>query len=114
MYLEQNQIDNLFRSLSDICSPGSQFAFTFMAAQKNGAIDFKHTSALLKIWLALKKERFRWGIQQQNMSSFLESKNFLLKQIVSHNDLRSKYLGAYPVNLPLAEGECICFAEAKN
>ena len=109
MYLDEPQIEQLFGFISK-ASPRSKFIFTFMERQQNGNIDFKHTHPTVNFWLNRKKEKFRWGISQENIPSFLKDSKFSTEEIVSHNTLRSKYLSGFIENEPLAEGECICVA----
>ncbi len=111
MYLDENQINELFSFVLKFASSQNRFIFTFMERREDGKIDFKSTHSMVNFWLNWKKEKFRWGISQREMPNFLRDRKFLLEEIVAHNKLRSKYLSAFSNNEPLAEGECICVAK---
>ena len=83
-----------------------------MERQKDGTIDFKRTHSLVNLWLNLKREKFNWGISQEEIPRFLKNKKFSLEKLVSSNTLRTKYLLPSLYNEPLAEGECICVVKA--
>ena len=110
MYLNKEQIQQLFSFVSKYASPGSQFIFTFMERRDNGVIDFKHTHPFVNLWLDWKKERFKWGISQRELPGFLKERKFSFAEMASSDTLRSKYFSALPDNEPLAEGECIYVA----
>ena len=111
MYLDENQINDLFNFVSRFSSSRNRFIFTFMERQKDGTIDFKCTHSMVNLWLNWKKEKFRWGISQREMPNFLRDRNFSLEEMVAHDKLRSKYLSTFSNSEPLAEGECICIAK---
>ena len=113
MYLKEKEINHLFGFIAGNSSLGSRLAFTFMEKRPNGSIDFENTTFLLKTWLALKKETFKWGLSKKEAPVFLEELNFSAKEIIGDETLRSKYLTGFSKDLSLAKGECIALVERK-
>lgn len=111
MYLDESQINQLFSSISNCSSFGSRFIFTFMEKQEDGTIDFKRTHSIVNFWLNWNKEKFRWGISCAEMSNFLRGRKFLLEEISTDSNLRSRYLSDFPDKECLAAGESICITK---
>ena len=112
VYLRETQVRRVFRFVRDHRGPRSRLAFTFMEPLGSGRIDFRRCNPAVSLWLRLKSEPFRWGIDRRNLPDFLEREGFRLLEVGSPELLRRVYLK--PPSLrgrPLAEGECIGVAE---
>jgi methyltransferase (TIGR00027 family) len=112
MYLAPEEVSRLFRLVSR-SSAASRLAFTFMETQGKGRIGFRKSSCAVDAWLRFRGENFKWGIERARINEFLAAHGFRVLEIASSETLRSRYLkGERFNNLPLADGECICVAEA--
>ncbi len=111
MYLQEQEIDELFAFLWDHAGAGSRFAFTFMEPQANGKVDFPSATPLVRLWLRLVGEPFTWGVQRQDLPRFLAERGFTLEDLADDQILRERYL--VPAGLAgrrLAVGEYVCVA----
>jgi methyltransferase (TIGR00027 family) len=110
MYLTQQEVDHLFKSIGR--HSGSRFAFTFMNMQADGRIGFTKSSRVVDAWLKLRGERFKWGIDPSQIDGFLAARTFKTISVATSDSLRAKYLAATVLqHRALADGECICVAE---
>jgi O-methyltransferase involved in polyketide biosynthesis len=79
MYLTDDQIDGLFRDIRRSTRPdASALLFTYMNRRSGGAIDFESTTPLAKAWLALKREKFVWGIEASALPAFAATRGYSL------------------------------------
>lgn len=115
MYLEPDEIHNLFDFVRANSAENSLFAFTFMECGANGRIGFRNSSALVDLWLKMKGEPFRWGLKAGELNSFLAERNFSFQSLDFAETFRRKYLSSPELeNLPLAEGESLCVAKTNK
>jgi methyltransferase (TIGR00027 family) len=112
VYLHLEQVRRVFRFIRRHSGPRSRLAFTFMEPLSSGRIDFRHCNPAVSLWLRLKSEPFRWGIDRRKLPNFLEREGFRLLEIGTPELLRRLYLAPSTLNgRPLAEGECIGVAD---
>lgn len=111
MYLPQDKIEDLLSSIKSVVQSHSSFIFTYMEKQPNGNIQFHNATFLVDLWLKLKNESFKWGIETENLKKLLNNHGFNCDQIFSAADLKRRYLNSEPMkHCILAEGENICHA----
>lgn len=111
MYLTEQCVRYIFTSIAGQSCFDSTVSFTYLEPQGNGAVDFKVQSILVRQWLRLRREPFRWGIKSAAVPSFLSQFDFDLVEIASSTTLREQYLTSAELrNRYLAEGEFIATA----
>ncbi len=110
MYLSDDEIDDLFKSVHNLCGTGSYFIFTYMEKRQNGSLQFYPATKLADIWLAWKNEPFKWGIENSKLESFLQQRGFKLSKLTTSKELKES-LPLKLQNRKLANGENICIAE---
>jgi methyltransferase (TIGR00027 family) len=106
MYLREDLVSSLTRTLSGLSAPGSQFTFTFMEKQDNGRIRFDPQSRFVDWWLRRRREPFRWGSTRNDLVGFVHPWRVI--RFFDHNDLRVQ---AGLADRSVAKGEVICLAE---
>ncbi len=112
MYLPVEKVRDIFQFIRAHAGSGSRFAFTFLEPRADGEITFKRSTKGVDLWLKLRGEPFRWGIERDNLAGFLRANGFALHELANHETLRARYLTTETLfRVPLAEGECICVAE---
>lgn len=113
MYLAPAEVDALFGAVSRLCAPASLFAFTFMEERDDGRPGFRNTSRLASLYLRLRGEPFRWGINREHLAGHLAPHGFRVREVVTSETLRRSYLADldYCARLRLACGESLCIAE---
>lgn len=112
MYLTAEQVTAIFRSIRQCSTDKLRFAFTFMETCVGGRVDFKNGTILERLWLRMRGEPFQWGVHRDQLPAFLESHGFSLRELVSTETFRQRYLGnSNDAHVPLAEGELVCVAE---
>lgn len=115
MYLEPEQVEDLFDFVFETSAPRSRFAFTFMRRRADGRIAFQNASKLVDAWLKFHGEPFRWGLKPDELEEFLTERNFSFQSLDSDATFRRKYLASPDLKrLPLASGELLCVAETKE
>jgi hypothetical protein len=65
---------------------------------------------LLKAWLRLKGEPFRWGLDKRQLSSFLDAVGFDVKKIYGAEDFAEIFF-ANETSPRFAEGEHVAVAD---
>ena len=102
MYLDGGQVMRLFQQVrSCAVNDASRFVFTYMNRELSGSIQFVNASRLVDWWLWLKKESFKWGIGNDELSAFLASAGWRPVNIGPAGEA-----GPDP-----AKGENLCMAE---
>ena len=115
MYLDAKQVDKFFAGIRTLSQhPDSSLIFTYMAKSPLGMIGFDSQTWMARLWLQLKGEPMKWGIEPENIPGFLSARGFTLNRDHSAADLSARYMstkllpgGKAPL---LAKGENICFA----
>ncbi len=119
MYLDAKQVDKFFAGIrASAQHPDSIAIFTYMARSPLGVIGFDSQTWMARLWLQLKGEPMKWGIEPENIPTFLMARGFTLNRDHTAADLSARFM---PVKqLPgghaprLAKGENICWASVTN
>ncbi|MBM62218.1 MAG: hypothetical protein CL484_04645 [Acidobacteria bacterium] len=109
MYLDEAQIRDLLTCIGTQAS-GSEFLFTYMEETEPGQYDFQNTRPVTSLWLALRSERFTWGIKKPELSGFLAESGFSLREHRTPDDLRVAFLTEANRSATVARGENIALA----
>lgn len=109
MYLDAKQIDRFFAGVRAMAHhPDSSLIFTYMAKSPLSVIGFDSQTALARLWLQLKGEPMKWGIEPENIPAFLTARGFTLRRDHSAADLSARFMAGKENRL--AKGENICWA----
>lgn len=109
MYLDAKQLDKFFAGIRQRAQhPDSSLIFTYMARSPLGVIGFDSQTALARLWLQVKGEPMKWGIEPENVAAFLAARGFTLRRDHSAADLSARFMAGR--NNRLAKGENICWA----
>ena len=116
MYLEAREVDRIFdfvrRQRSAVAS---RLVFTFMETNGKGRAGFRRSTWLVRLWLSLRGEPFKWGLRKKEMESFLRERGFVLKEMASSATFRETYLRDHGLqDSLLAEGENVCVCDASD
>jgi methyltransferase (TIGR00027 family) len=111
MYLAPEEVDHLFTALWQQKDPAVRFLFTFMERDEQGRPAFRNATWLVRLWLRLKREPFRWGLPRAAVAEFLEARGFHLKELVTAETFRHRDLQGDRSQHRLAEGEILCVAD---
>ncbi|MBS0538348.1 MAG: class I SAM-dependent methyltransferase [Proteobacteria bacterium] len=109
MYLTESQIDGLFRDIRRGTLAGSSaLLMTYMNRREGGRIDFESTTPLAKAWLALKREKFVWGVEASALAGFASARGYGLAGHWDPDSQRADYLSPRALSgHRLAHGENI-------
>jgi len=110
MYLTGSEVDRLLRSMAT-SGDKRRIIFSFLERQKGGRIGFRQSTFFTTMWLAWKGEPFRWGIREEELSTFLDGKGLHLKDRSTAEVLRQRYLSGALRRERLAEGEHVAVAD---
>lgn len=105
MYLSDEAVDRLFKSVAALAGKGSRFVFTFMERYPDGRVRFGRQSPLIDFWLTRRGEPFRWSRQRWEIEGFLERYSMRLDELWTDAEFRR----AYGVS-EIAEGDHLCVA----
>jgi len=114
MYLTPEEVDRLFAALGQQKCPAVRFLFTFMQLDGRGRPAFRNTTWLVRLWLGLKKEPFRWGLLAPAVADFVQAGGFLVKELVNEATFRCTELRGDLKRQTLAEGEILCVADMRE
>lgn len=115
MYLKTEEVGEIFDFIKHQKADATRFIFTFMKPDKNGKINFRRSTFLVRLWLRWKNEPFKWGMKNKNLERFLAHKGFLIRELTTAETFRQKYLKKFGLeNHSFAEGENICICETKS
>jgi hypothetical protein len=82
-----------------------------MEARPGRRLAFHNASPAVNWWLAMRGERFRWGIERDDLESFLANKGWNLLDMASSEKLRRRILAPRGRgDVPLAIGESVALA----
>ena len=104
MYLDESRVRELLDCIASQ-APGSRFLFTYMEESAPGRYDFRNSRAPTRWWLALRNERFTWGVGRSELPEFLAQSGFRLLDHRTPEDLRCELLTESNRNAVLAQGE---------
>lgn len=111
MYLAPQEIDRLLSGIQRQSARGSLLACTLMMKRDGNRIAFQNSSSLVDLWLRLRGEQFRSGLERRLAADFFSQRGFALDETADHDTLRRLYLTTHSLaRLPLARGEEICLA----
>ncbi len=111
MYLDTAEVESIFRLIENQTG-ARRFIFTFMETSEQEKIGFRHSTFLVRLWLVLKKEPFKWGLSSANLSNFLAARGFTLKELATTETFRRNYFKLLDFdNCTIAEGENLCICE---
>lgn len=112
MYLEAREVDSIFDFVRKPTGAPRRLVFTFMETDGKGRATFRRSTWLVRLWLSLRGEPFKWGLQRKEMESFLRERKFALKEIATSATFREIYLREPGLqDATLAEGENVCVAD---
>ena len=104
MYLKSETVTGIFRDIRECSGNGSQFAFTFLEPQPDGRVNFARSSQFIDRWLRLRGETFQWGLKQDEAAAYLHAQGYILREIVTPEQLRQRFLsGNNPVASPAGD-----------
>ena len=106
MYLDEKSVRSLL-SCVDAQAKGSALLFTYMEESRPGCYDFKGTRWVTSWWLALRHERFTWGIAPGKLPKFLSESGFTLRCHRTPDELRVELLARSHQSAVVALGENI-------
>jgi methyltransferase (TIGR00027 family) len=112
MYLEAREVDNIFNVVRRQSNRQTRFVFTFMEPDARGRASFRRSTWLARLWLRLRGEPFKWGLQGRDAESFLRKRGFGLKELATPATFREIYLRELGLeDALLAEGENVCVSD---
>jgi methyltransferase (TIGR00027 family) len=112
MYLAPDEIESLFHVIRRQEGPGVRFVFTFMELDSQGRPAFRNSTWLVRLWLRLKKEPFRWGLPRGEIEDFVTARGFSLREVANEETFRQGQPDGDRLRREaLAEGEIVCVAE---
>lgn len=87
MYLEPERVEELFRELAAMQLRNLRIAFSFMERLGDAPPAFRPRSRLVDIWLGLRREPFRSGLDPKELNAWLRKLGYqLLKYAASPDD----------------------------
>jgi len=92
MYLEENTVRHFFQELKQLMTADAGIIFSSM--EPLGSPEYPD-SILLKAYLKLQKEPFKWSIPRIGLPEFLHSQGYALKQTTYGSLLADRYLGSF-------------------
>ncbi len=107
MYLNENDVLQLFESLKRLVHRGIRVIFTFMEPMARHPESY---GPLLKLYLTIKKESYFWSKEHEQIPEFLRGQDFAVQTVVSAQELKKRYLPP-DYSGRLQEGEYLAEAE---
>ena len=112
MYLTEEEIDQIFRSLHTTFTPPSHIIFTMMETTPDGRSEFHQASGLVSRLLSHWREPFKSSVKRLSIENFLAQHQWTLSDICDDETLRHRYLSPKgQEHLPLAKGELVIMAK---
>ena len=104
MYLRESSMRRL---LDDIAgqAAGSALVFTYMEETIAGCYDFQNARRITSWWLALRHERFTWGLRPDDLPGFLAESGFRIDEHRTPEELRIELLTECNRDAKLTAGE---------
>lgn len=113
MYLYEREVSRVFDFVRRQSCQEKRFVFTFMETDGKGRASFRRTTPIARLWLNLKGEPFKWGLDADAAESFLRARGFSLKELATSATLRDAYLRGHGLEDAVpAEGENVCVCDA--
>ena len=104
MYLSEAAMRGLLECIAGQAA-GSKFLFTYMEESSPGCYDFQNTRLATSLWLALRSERFTWGLRQDALRGFLGESSYDLDEHWTSHQLGTELLTPANRSARLAGGE---------
>jgi methyltransferase (TIGR00027 family) len=98
MYLQQGEVELVFLTMGRHAGRRVRLAFTFL--EPGG---FAGMSPLVRLWLWLRHEQFRWVVRGRDLPEYLESRGLCVVELAPAEAFGSR-----------ARGESICLAERRS
>ncbi len=111
MYLAEDSVRQLLKALKEV-SPRVRVVFTSLEVGQDGEPRFRRSNRLMRRWLEMRKEPFKWGILPGNVPAFLSPQGFQLVSTAGAAKMKHEYLATNQQNLYVAEGEWIYICES--
>ena len=105
MYLREEMVWSLMKSVSSLSAPGSQFAFTFMERLSDGRIGFHWQRKRVSRWLRRRGEPFLWASTRTALADVVRPWR-VIRFVDDSREMEPQLAGE-----PVAKGEVICLAE---
>ncbi len=109
MYLTTTQVEAIYDELVDYFRGPLTLITTFMVPDQRGRSRFHNASALLDLWLAVKREPFSSALSHEWLAERLGARRFET-EFWDHERLRTEVLPDSLGSKPIAIGEHICVA----
>ncbi|MCH2134191.1 MAG: SAM-dependent methyltransferase [Phycisphaerales bacterium] len=113
MYLEESTVRDLLACIGDQAR-GSAVLFTYMEESSPGCYDFQNARRVTSWWLALRHERFTWGLKPADLPDFLSESGFSLQAHRTPEELRLELLTEPNRHAKLTSGENTALASAST
>lgn len=108
MYLERDEISELFHAVRELAARGSTFLFTMVDAEPLGKPDSPVArSARLAANMG---EPLRSAIRREDLIHLLQGYGFRMEALADHAALKERYLPPLGIDRPIIEGELIITA----
>jgi methyltransferase (TIGR00027 family) len=112
MYLEAREVDKVFELVRGGAAARNRFVFTFMERDGKGRAGFRRSTLLVRLWLSLKGEPFKWGMKAGEAEGFLSQRGFSLKEMATSETFKIQLRELAMEESVLAEGENVCVSDA--
>lgn len=113
-YLADEAVDTTLRFVSDSARPGSRLVFTYVDRAVVDGSTTHPISAALRAELERHGEPWRFGIDPDRLTDFLDARGFDLVEDVGADDYRARYLEPVGRELDLFEGERVAVASVRH
>lgn len=80
MYLTESEVKHLLAEIGTV-SQDIQFLFSFIEPTDDGRIALNTSSRFAPLWLAAKKETFKWGIAREALPEFMKALQYKIEAI---------------------------------
>lgn len=88
MYLTEQENIALFSSIVDLSAPGTEMMFT--AIERGAASDQNENDTIIRRFLKLKKESYKWGIALRDVDGFLRQFGGRLVKTLRYSQLQER------------------------
>ncbi|MBD0371426.1 MAG: SAM-dependent methyltransferase [Pyrinomonadaceae bacterium] len=113
MYLAASEVESIFDFVRRQPCAQKRFVFTFMELDAKGRAGFRRSTRLVRLWLRMKGEPFKWGMRAGETENFLARRGFVLKDMATSRSFKEIYLREHGIEDELlAEGENVCVSDA--
>lgn len=113
MYWSERRVRAFFDALASVFQSETTCIFTFMNRGSDGSVRYITASRLLNLWLSLRGDAFRWGIERDRLSGFMTELGFQDAAVFGKSDLMAAYFEDANPPPSLAVGELIGLARLK-